>query len=341
MPPSRRSVEDGLIAAWRRRGLAASLLFPFSLLFRALVAARRAAYGFGLMRQERLPVPVIVVGNITVGGSGKTPLVIHLANNLRERGLRPGIITRGYRGSATAPTAVQADDDVAVVGDEAVLLARSSGCPVYIGRDRVAAGRALLARHPACNLIISDDGLQHYRMERDVELAVLDRRGLMNGWCLPAGPLREPRARLAKVDAVILNDDCVMSASSLQCPVFRMDLEGAAFRLLGDPEQVSTVADLAGKYLHAVAGIGAPGRFFEHLSGLGLQFAEHPFPDHHAYTPEDLEFAGDAILTTEKDAVKLEPLNLLIPVWVLPVVAHLTPALDAFVLEKLHGCPPA
>lgn len=330
-----------MTAAWRRRGLAACLLFPFSLVFRMLVSIRRSAYRHGWVRSERLSVPVVVIGNITVGGSGKTPLVIYLAKALRERGRRPGVIASGFRGNAGAPTAVDPHGDPACFGDEALVLAKHCGCPVFVGRDRAAAGRAMLAQHPACDVILADDGLQHYRLERDIELAVFDARGVMNGWFLPSGPLREPVARLAAVDAVILNGCAVPPAPTFAGPVFSMRLEGSEFRSLADPSRTCCAADLAGRRLHAVAGIGSPGRFFDQLRGLGLDFAEHPFPDHHAYAPEDLDFAGDAILTTEKDAVKLAALNLATPVWVLPVSAFLTPDLVSFVLEKLHGCPPA
>lgn len=286
-------------------------------------------------------MPVVVVGNITVGGSGKTPLVIHLARSLRERGRFPGVIALGFGGNAEAPLEVDPCDDPARVGDEALVLARNCGCPVFVGRDRAAAGRALLERHPACDVILTDDGLQHYRLERDIELAVFDSRGVMNGWLLPAGPLREPVGRLAEVDAVILNENAVPPAPTPGAPVFRMCLAGRSFARLDEPERHCDAGDLAGLRLHAVAGIGSPGRFFDHLRGLSLEFTEHPFPDHHAYVPADVEFGGDAILTTEKDAVKLAALRPAVPVWVLPVAAYLTPDLVSFVLEKLNGCPSA
>ncbi|MDP2821437.1 MAG: tetraacyldisaccharide 4'-kinase [Sulfuritalea sp.] len=338
---------------WRRRGPLACLLFPFSLLFLALVALRRALYRVGFLRGEGLPVPVVIVGNITVGGSGKTPLVIHLASALRALGRHPGIVSRGYRGDATSAAEVTAGSDPAVVGDEPLLLARRTGCPVFVGRDRPAAARALLAGYPQCDVILADDGLQHYRLKRDVEIAVFDERGMMNGWCLPAGPLREPVSRLTQVDAVVLNDRAVTCprsgisgtqsapAPTLDRPIFAMRLLGESFHRLDDPRITCGPADLAGRKLHAVAGIGAPQRFFDHLRGMGLGFAGHSFADHHDFCADDLAFAGDAILTTEKDAVKLGRLSLSLPVWVLPVTADVSPDLAAFVLEKLNGHPSA
>ena len=334
----------------------AILLLPFSLVFMVLVAVRRALYRVGLLHSERLPVPVVVVGNITVGGSGKTPLVIHLALALRALGRHPGIVSRGYRGDATHVAEVTSGSDPRAVGDEPLLLARRSGCPVFVGRDRVAAARALLAGYPQCDLILADDGLQHYRLEREIEIAVFDERGVMNGWCLPAGPLREPASRLSRVDAVVLNGTAVtcprsgipgtqsapapalcVPSGTFQRPVFAMRLRDESFHRLDDPLTTCSAADLAGKTLNAVAGIGAPQRFFDRLGGMGLRFAGHAFPDHHDFRAEELAFDGDAILTTEKDAVKLARLSLPLPVWVLPVTAETSPDLAAFVLEKLNG----
>ena len=306
-----------------------------------LVALRRALYRLGLLGRERLPVPVVVIGNITVGGTGKTPLVIYLASALRALGRCPGIVSRGYRGDATQVSEVTAGSDPGVVGDEALLLARRSGCPVFAGRDRVAAARALLAGHPECDVILADDGLQHYRLFRDVEIAMFDQRGVMNGWSLPAGPLREPVSRLAQVDAVVLNGIAVSPAPTFDRPLFLMGLLGESFYRLDDHGTTCSAADLVGRKLHAVAGIGAPQRFFDRLSAMGLSFAEHAFADHHSFREAELALAGDAILTTEKDAVKLARLRLALPVWVLPVTAEVSPDLAAFVLEKLNGQPPA
>lgn len=288
-----------------------------------------------------MSVPVVIVGNITIGGTGKTPLVIHLAKALSELGRQPGIISRGYGGGADSATEIQRDSDATIVGDEALVLARNCACPVFVGSDRASAGRAMLSAYPECDVILADDGLQHYRLARDVELAVFDVRGAMNGWMLPAGPLRETLGRLATVDAVILNENAVAPAPTFARPVFSMRLVGAAFYLLNAPARTCSAEDLSGLRLHAVAGIGAPQRFFDHLRAMNLYFVEHPFPDHHRYASSELQFVGDAILTTEKDAVKLDALSLSMPVWVLPVAARLNPDLGAFVLEKLNGCPPA
>jgi tetraacyldisaccharide 4'-kinase len=327
LPRSRTSVER----LWARRGPAAWLLLPVGGLFFLIVALRRALYRLGILAGERLPVPVVVVGNITAGGAGKTPLVLWLAEALRAAGRRPGVVSRGYRGSVQGVAEVRPDSTAAEVGDEPLLIRRRAACPVFVGRQRVAAARALLAAHPDCDVLLCDDGLQHYRLARDVEVAVVDRRGLQNGWPLPAGPLREPAGRLAEVDAVVAHDWAGEAA-------FRMRLRGERF--VGQAGETCGAADLRGLRLHAVAGIGEPQRFFDHLAGLGLEFAAHAFPDHHAYRAGDLDFAGEAILTTEKDAVKFGNLARL-PVWTLPVTAELAPDLGKFVLERIDGCTPA
>lgn len=329
MPPSKNSVD----AIWRQRGLRAWLLLPLSLLFLLLASLRRALYRHGVLTATRLPVPVVVVGNITAGGAGKTPLTIWLAGELRKRGRQPGVVSRGYGGSAEGVREVSRDDTPDVVGDEPLLIRRRTDCPVFVGCDRAAAGRALLAAHPGCDLVICDDGLQHYRLARDVEIAVVDRRGFWNGWPLPAGPLREPASRLKSVDAVVGN--------GWDGPAdFRMTLVGERFDLLAEVSRGGTPADFTGLRLHAVAGIGEPQRFFDHLAALGLKFEVHPFPDHHAYSAADLDFEGDAILTTEKDAVKFGALAKL-PVWVLPVSATVAPDLAQFILERTDGRPSA
>ena len=342
MPPSKHNADPrGLAAIWRRRGPLACLLFPVSLLFTALAAVRRTCFGLGLLRPERLTVPVVIVGNLSVGGTGKTPLVIYLAQALRRAGRLPGIISRGYRGAVNDIAEVVPGSDPATVGDEPLLLAQRSDCPVFVGRDRSSAARALLAIHPECDVLLSDDGLQHYRLPRAVEIAVFDERGVMNGWCLPAGPLREPVSRLKGVDAVVLNGDAASPAPAIDRPLFAMRLEGNVFHRLDDARIECGAGDFMGEPLHAVAGIGSPKRFFDQLRGMGLDFVEHAFDDHHDFRAEDVAFAGGTILTTEKDAVKLARLSLSLPVWVFPVTAAVSPDLAAFVLEKLNGRPSA
>lgn len=278
-------------------------------------------------------MPVVVVGNIIAGGAGKTPLTLSLAQCLVAAGRKPGIVSRGYGRDSDDIRKVGAGEAAPVVGDEPLLLARRSGCPVYVGADRAAAARSLLADHPDCDVILCDDGLQHYRLQRDVEIAVIDRRGLMNGWPLPAGPLREPATRLADVDALVLND--TPDAPSSSAPTFTMRLAGQQFHRLDDPRITCTARDLAGQTLHAVAGIGEPQRFFDHLATLGLKAQCHAFPDHHRYVPADLKFVGDALLMTEKDALKCAGLCAL-PIWVLPVDAIVEPDLARHVLDILE-----
>lgn len=293
---------------------------------------------------QRLPVPVVVVGGITVGGAGKTPLTLHLVEALRQRGYVPGIISRGYGGAVSGEMEVRPDSTAGVVGDEPLLLRRRANCPVFVGADRVAAGKALLAAHPEVNLILCDDGLQHYRLARDFEIAVFDRRGLGNGWQLPAGPLREPVARLHEVDAVVLNDAplAAIEAAGSPAAVFSMRLEGTEFFNLHAPEQRLPASALQDRALHAVAGIGEPQRFFDHLKALGLVFEAHAFPDHHVFSKAELGFGAGVILSTEKDAVKLRAvLAPDVEAWVLPVTAVLSPGLDQLIVEKLNGRAPA
>jgi tetraacyldisaccharide 4'-kinase len=315
----------------RRLSPALWLLLPLAWLFPLLAWLNRR-----LTAAERLPVPVVVVGNVTVGGAGKTPLTIWLARQLCVRGWRPGIVSRGYGGTAAEPRPVTASALSGEVGDEPILLARRSGVPVWVGRNRAAAGRALLATHPEVDIVLCDDGLQHYRLARDVELVVFDGRGAGNGWRLPLGPLREPLRRLATVDAVVCNG-APDARIDRRIPQYAMRLEAGVFYRLDDAGQTCAAASLQGQKLHALAGIGDPGRFFRTLTALGLVFEAHPFPDHHAYVAADLAFAGDGILLmTEKDAVKCAGLTAG-ETWVLPVEAELSPALIDLILEKLRG----
>ncbi len=321
--------------AWTRCTWLTLLLWPLSWLFRAVVALRRGLYAVGVLHSERLPVPVIIVGNISVGGTGKTPLVLWLVNRLRERGYQPGIISRGYGGGNQHPRAVQPDSDTAQCGDEPVLLARRSQCPVWISRNRVAAARALLAAHPDCNVIISDDGLQHYRLARNAEIAVIDgTRGLGNGLLLPAGPLREPASRLNEVDAVVVRG----AEAPVKPPRYAMTLDPSGLRNLTDnrPAEASHFKTLR---VHAVAGIGNPQQFFDTLRRMGIAHTPHAFADHHAFTAADLEFSnGDAVVMTEKDAVKCEAFAS-DKHWALQVDARVDVALLHLLLERIKRNP--
>ena len=286
-----------------------------------------------------LPVPVVIVGNITVGGSGKTPLVAALVAALAQRGFHPGVVSRGYgrdRGR-DAPIIVGARDDPRKVGDEPLLLART-GCIVAVARDRVAAGSALLSRHPECDLILADDGLQHYRLERNVEIAVVDAtRALGNGWLLPAGPLREPATRLDEVDAVVMLVAEGSRPTRVRPRAFTMTLRAGDFARVGNERATAPASAFGGDGVHAVAGIGDPARFFAQLGALGIRAVAHAFPDHHRFTAADLEFAGArAILMTEKDAVKCESFADE-RCWYLPVRAHVDDALVSLIEERIRG----
>lgn len=324
----------GLESHWYRKTLLTLLLLPLSWLFCAVAQARRGAYRIGWLKTQRLPVPVIIVGNISVGGTGKTPMVAWLVALLREQGYRPGIISRGYGGRATHwPQQVRADSDPQMVGDEAVLLARRCACPMAVGPDRPAVARALL-EYSDCDIIISDDGMQHYRLARDVEIAVVDGvRRFGNGHCLPAGPLREPLRRLRTVDMVIAN-------GTPGPREYAMTLQPGSLRNLQQPGLTRPLQKFTGQRVHAVAGIGHPRRFFALLRRHGLDVIEHPFADHHPFIADDLHF-DDAlpVLMTEKDAVKCQAFAAAHH-WYLPVDAELDERVPQILLRligKNHG----
>ena len=333
MEAVRPAASDFAARHWYRLSPISLLLYPLSLAFRLAVALRRLLFVLGVLPSVHVGIPVIVVGNLTVGGSGKTPLVLALAKALCERGLRPGIVSRGYGGSGAGARAVAPGDDAETVGDEPLLLAERSSCPVWIGADRVAAARALRAAHPDCNVIICDDGLQHYRLQRDCEIAVEDERGAGNGFLLPAGPLREPAGR--SVDAKVVN------GGEAGPGTFAMRLVAAGLYRVGEASAPLALPALSGKRLHAVAGIGNPARFFDTLSQMGLVFSPHAFPDHHGFREADLVFEDcDLVLMTEKDAVKCRRFGRSDLVAV-RVDAEVAPALTELILERIHGRPPA
>ncbi len=321
---------------WYRWSIWHLILLPLSLLFWLITATRRSLYRSGWMRSEKLSKPVIVIGNISVGGTGKTPLVLALAALLKAAGYHPGIISRGYLGKGSLPRCVTTDSEPRAVGDEPVLLARRSGCPVWVGRRRVEVGQALIASHPEVDVILCDDGLQHYRLSRDVEIVVIDAlRWFGNGQLLPAGPLREPVKRMRSADVVVING--WLTGAPMQRREFTMRLTGDVLYNLRNPELKAQPEIFAGQRVHAVAGIGHPQRFFTQLKKMGLQLIEHPFPDHHPYTPQDLPWhESEAIVMTEKDAVKCVDFvgdN----AWVLPVEAQLDVGVGLAVLEKLRN----
>jgi len=288
-----------LDSLWYGRHPLSTVLAPLGRVFEVAVTQRRRAYDRGLLHSIVLPVPVIVVGNITVGGTGKTPLVMWLVERLRGMGRHPGVVSRGYgRRTAGAPHRVTADSDPAEVGDEPLLIARRCACPVAVAAQRVRAARMLMA-DDLCDVIVCDDGLQHYALARDLEIAVLDgSRRLGNGRCLPAGPLREPASRLQGVDLVVVNGE----PHEGECA---MRLAGERVQALQDATLEQPLAAWRGRRVHAVAGIGNPQRFFAQLRAHGLEVIEHPFPDHHPFEARELLF-GDTcpVLMTEKDAVK-------------------------------------
>jgi tetraacyldisaccharide 4'-kinase len=319
---------------WYERHPAYVFLLPLTGLFCALVAIRRWLYRNGIFKIQTIAVPILVIGNIHVGGVGKTPLVIAVVEALRARGRRPGVISRGYGGEVgNRVHAVSPSSDPAIVGDESLLVAQRTGVPIRVARSRVEAAKALV-KETDCDCIVADDGLQHYALGRSLEWVVMDAaRGLGNGHCLPAGPLRESVKRLQSVDAVIWNG-ALENSDLKDPPAFALEPERAW--LWDDPSQTRPLSDFAGMAVHAVAGIGHPQRFFHMLRTENMKVLEHPFADHHAFRPSDFREMRGSILLTEKDAVKLPP-NWIPrpdqPIWVVPVQAKANASLQALLLK--------
>ncbi|WP_028310247.1 tetraacyldisaccharide 4'-kinase [Derxia gummosa] len=365
-PGLRARLEGWLTRGWQRHGLVYWMFLDLSLLWRwfALRKRRRQAG-----RGERVGVPVIVVGNVTVGGTGKTPTVIALVEALRERGFTPGVVSRGHGGSAVAGASVadggarradQAETAPAtalpagilavtpaasptIVGDEPALIVARTGVPMTVGADRVAAARALIAAHPGIDVLLSDDGLQHYRLARDIELVLFDARGAGNRACLPAGPLREPVERPR--DATLFVGCPVDPALAAGAPAFTLDIEpGAAWQLCA-PERRRPLADWAGKPVQAAAGIGAPEKFFAMLRAHGLAPRTLALPDHARFDAGTLAALGPQdVLITEKDAIKCRAVPALAGdarLWVVPIDARLPDGLLRLLADRLtekrHG----
>ena len=322
---------SALQTLWYGGSPAGWALAPLGGLYCAVVTLRRALYRTGLLPAQEVGVPVVVVGNVTVGGTGKTPLVIWLVEVARRAGYRPGVVSRGYGGRAGSwPQQARPDSDPLMVGDEPVLIARRARCPVAVAPDRVAAARALVA-HEGCDLVVADDGLQHLRLHRDVEIAVVDgERRFGNGLCLPAGPLREPRGRLASVDLVVARGPAGRGE-------YPMAYRPGPLRRVRDDSPDGAPRAAAGVPVHGVAGIGNPEPFFQGLRQAGFEVQPHPFPDHHPYAAGDLDFPdGAPVIMTEKDAVKYRPFAGSRH-WYLPIEADVSPYLEPRFLELLEN----
>jgi tetraacyldisaccharide 4'-kinase len=321
-----------LVDFWYRSPcLIAYLLLPFSLIFRGIVSIRRFFYRVGIKKTTTFSVPIIVVGNIVVGGAGKTPLVIWLVKLLQQHGYKPGVISHGYGvKNIIKPQVVTANSLVSDVGDEAVLVARHVACPVVIASTRSNAINELLKY--GCDVIVGDDGLQHYAMGRDIEIAVVDAQRLFgNGYFLPAGPLRESVSRLKTVDFVVYNGACEEAENI-------MKLLPDKLTAVADFKQHVELTELIGKSIHAIAGIGNPERFFQTLQQLGFTVIKHSFPDHYNFKSSDINFGKDEIvIMTEKDAVKCQKFadN---RHWFLPISAVLNEGFEKNLLLKLKAC---
>jgi len=321
-----------LAQSWYRSDLSAKLiaglLLPLSWLYCAIAVTRRKVYQLGFKKSYAGSVPLLVVGNIVVGGSGKTPLLIALCEFLQEKDFKPGVVSRGYGGSVTGIKQVAENDPAELVGDEPLMIFQRCAVPVVVAVDRVAAVNYLLQNN-RCDIVLSDDGLQHYRMQRDFEIAVVDAsRGFGNGFCLPAGPLRERVSRLNEVDLVVYNggDDCSETCS------YDLKIDDVCSL---NAEQCVVLSSFSGKTVHAVAGIGHPPRFFAQLRKAGIDVIEHAFSDHHGYTQQDFSGWQDAcILMTEKDAVKCRQLSLS-DAWQVNVSAELSEALVTQLTAKM------
>ena len=316
---------------WSKKSLPVILLWPVSLLFRLLVFLRRTLYQAGVLPSWKSPVPVVVIGNIAVGGAGKTPLVIAFAKLLTEDGYRVGVVTRGYGGTANdTPVVATSESDPSLVGDESVLLAKRTGRPVVVSASRVAAVKYLLENFDM-DCVLCDDGLQHYALQRDIEVAVIDSVYLHgNRYTLPAGPLREPVSRLNSVDMKIYSGNNRTASENL--PGY--SLTGSNLVSLNDPNLVVPVASFSGRRVHAVAGIAAPAGFYDFLQAGNIDTVQHGFADHAAYKRDDLLFDDDLpVVMTEKDMVKCSRFTLP-DCWYLPVTAQLD---DSVVVEfKAH-----
>lgn len=319
---------ENLETAWYGKRQPPWWTWPLASLYAGVTGLRRGLYRAGWLRSVRLPVPVIVIGNLSVGGTGKTPLTIAVAEALRARGYRPGVVSRGYGGSQRSPLLLGSAPDPARVGDEPCLI-HAAGVPVAVGRDRPAAARLLLAA--GCNVVLADDGLQHYALARDVEIVVIDGvRRFGNQKLLPRGPLREPMTRLQSISLRVCNGGIPAAGE------YAMQLLGGEVVALCDGQR-QPLASFAGQPVHAVAAIGNPARFFDSLRAAGVEVIEHPFADHHVFARGELDFGDQRpLLMTDKDAVKCQPFAQ--PHWWrVPVQASLPAAFYEVLDKRLAG----
>ncbi|MEP7058028.1 MAG: tetraacyldisaccharide 4'-kinase [Caldimonas sp.] len=326
--------------AWTARGPLAAALLPLALVYGVLSAVRRISYRLGWLRVERLSVPVIVVGNLVAGGAGKTPTVLALVELLRRHRYTPGIVSRGYGGAVAGVLEVEPDTPATLCGDEPLLLRRRSAAPVHVGRDRVAAARALLHRHREVDIVVSDDGLQHFRLARDVEVLVFDERGAGNGWLLPAGALRAALPRVAPARSLVLYN-APQPTTPLPGHLARGRLSGAvALRdwWRGEPVRPDLLEGLRGRAVIAAAGMARPERFFAALRAIGVDVVPLALPDHFDYATLPWPESTTDVIVTEKDAVKLDPARIgAARVWVAALDFVPAPGFEAELLRLLAG----
>lgn len=340
---------------WQRPRWCNRLLYPLSMVYVGVMRLRSQAYRWGILTRHKLPKPLVVIGNLSVGGVGKTPLLMELVEQLKTRGMYPGVISRGYRGNSDFwPREVNEQVTAAEVGDEAMLIFKRCQVPVVVGPKRVQSAHLLIHTH-RCDIVLSDDGFQHLALQRDLDIVVIDgQRRFGNGWCLPAGPLREPRSALARADLIVANQPCrtpITSGEFVMHTYIDQAIHIGNKQTRKPPQKLS---EFAGQTVHAVAGIGNPSRFFKQLQAYGIKVVPHEYPDHHTFTAADFAFTAtqrtNTVLMTEKDAVKCDPLitsgtiaanhsgavaTTSCQYWKVPLRVHLAPGLVDAVCEYI------
>ena len=324
------TVSEALSEIHYSKSLVSLLLLPFSAVFLLISFVRKILYRFNFLRSFKLKIPVIVVGNITSGGTGKTPLIIYLANELKKNGYRPGIISRGYGSKGGGMIEASQKNDAADVGDEPMLIQKHTHLPVFVSKDRVSAAKALLKKYKKTDVILSDDGMQHFRLKRDIEVLVIDgTRKFGNGYLLPAGPLREFSSKLKTVDAIVCNHKKVIDGSYL------MKYKGYFLINLKTNKKIH-LNNLRLKNIHAIAGIGNPNRFFDYLKTFNIEFNSSIFQDHYRFSKKDFRNMNDKnIIMTEKDAIKCQKFSRK-NFWYLPVTAEVDSKFIDVILKKLR-----